>query len=220
MTKKVGICVLPDLLLDALLVYLVRDPVERVASQYAQALASRDRVNRELTAGRTDFGAPGLAKDIGDIESPSNPYTSQGLYMTQISAFMDFFPRESLVVVDSDELKDERKETLAAIFRFLDLEPIWDPDRMSRERNLGDEQIRDPDAYLALAQSKFLRRLVDILPRPFRTSMVAKARRIVGKEVRKPDLESELRRQLEELYRPEVEKLREFTGMDFKSWSI
>jgi hypothetical protein len=33
-------------------------------------------------------------------------------------------------------------------------------------------------------------------------------------------MKPELRRQLEELYRPEVEKLREFTGMDFKSWSI
>ncbi len=205
---------------DARLVYLVRDPVERVPSQYAQNFASRGRASREFFAGRTRLDAASLVEDIGDLTDPANQFTSQGLYMSQINAYLEFFPPEALLVVDSDDLRNQRERTLGEIFRFLGLEPVFDPVLMAEEKNRGSDQLRDSDTYLALAGSRPLRAAVDLLPDSLREPLVSRLRRTFGAPLSKPALDPGLRERLEALYRPEVEALREFTGKSFSGWSI
>jgi hypothetical protein len=199
-------------------VYLVRDPIERFTSAVREQIASR----------RSGFAAPGrsvpvseqgLARMVGDIEDPSNLFLSPGLYMTEIRAYLDFFPADSILVVDSADLLLRRREAMAEVFTFLGLEPVFDPAAMGVELNRGDEKKVVPGPYRSLTRSRHARKAAGLLPEGIRSKLVTGARSL-GSNVARPDVEADLRARLENLYRAEVRELREFTGKPFPGWSI
>ena len=199
---------------DAKLIYLVRDPVERIASHHVQMYASSERSNPVRSAGLD------LRQAIGDFSDPANPYLCLGLYMTQIRQFLEFFPPESLTVVESDRLRDDRADTLGSIFEFLGVEAgYWHPG-MEREANEAGSAARKSDLYLRLADTRALRRALDLAPRRWRGSLVGLAQRPFSQPVPKPALDPKLRARLEDYYREDAAALREFTGLPLTEWSI
>ena len=195
-------------------IYLVRDPIERARSMVTNSKASPvkgGRLRRDMS----------LAEAFGDISRPlDSVILAGGLYMTQINHFLEEFSRHSILVVDSDELRLAPESVLSRIFGFLGLADLSVAPEEGIVMNRSDHLREKTRLYLALADLSFLRKLVYRLPRNRRDALIENIRRPLSRPLPTEPMEPELRRQLEELYRPEVEKLREFTGMDFKSWSI
>lgn len=199
---------------DAKLIYLVRDPVERIPSHHLQMYASSERSNRVRSAGLD------LEQAIGDFSDPTNPYLCLGLYMAQIRQFLEFFPPESLLVVESDRLMSDRRETLASIFEFLSVDPgFWHP-QMAARANAADAAEQKSEFYLRLANSAALRRVLALAPKRWRDPLVTLARRPFSTPVARPDLDPRLRARLEDYYREDAAALREFTGLELEGWSI
>lgn len=198
---------------DARLIYLVRDPVERVPSQYVQ-----QQVNRE--PGSLRYRGNSLGEVLADLDPTRNPIVAKGLYMTQIRQYLEFFPKESILVLDSDELLHDRKATLDQICQFLEVGPMPDDPRIDEERNRAESKAQEAEWYVRLAHSASLRSLVDRLPGSVRDRLVRGAQKAVSRPFAKPELDPADRARLEELFRPEVEELREFTGKSFSGWSI
>lgn len=206
---------------DPRFVYLVNDPVERFPSVVQQRVVSRassvrglyDSIDRNLDAET-------VTRLAGDVRQPGNEWVESGLYMTQLEAYLEVFPPDSILVVDSRELKGNRRETMGRIFEFLGLDPVFDPEVMETEHNPGERKIRDPDFYLKLVGTGAASRLKGIIPRSVREPVVNRIRKVFGETVPKPGLEEGLRAELEDLYGPEVERLRKFSGHEFQTWSI
>lgn len=199
---------------DAKFVYLVRDPVERIPSFHLQMYASSERSNRVRREGLD------LREAIGDFSDPANLYLCLGLYMAQIERFLEVFPRESLLVIDSDRLRDERRETLSDIFEFLEVDAdFWHP-AMDRTVNEAGSAAIKSETYLRLADSPPLRRLLDRVPAVLRDPLVGLARKPFSTRLPTPVLESDLRVSLEDYYREDTAALREFTGLPLSGWSI
>ena len=90
---------------DARLVYLVRDPVERIVSHYSHRTVNWP----EMGSLEAALGDPGMREWL---VTPSR-------YWNQLEQYLRLFPEEQLLVLDSDDLRAHGDATLAAVFAFL-----------------------------------------------------------------------------------------------------
>jgi hypothetical protein len=199
---------------DAKLIYLVRDPVERVISQYVQWLGSANRYRRDLVR---RYGIEGLMSDPHD---PSINIISNSLYMRQLDEYLRFFPRESLLLIDSADLESDRRQTLSRIFSFIGADPdFWD-DGMLERVNEGARKREVGSLYMKLRESTLARGTLDLLPEERRALLVDVGYRILSRPVERPSIDPVLKEKIERTVSEDVAELRRFTGMDFPTWSV
>ena len=105
-----------ELLPSARMIYLVRNPVERMRSQFLhQRLLGEesDPVERALRA------------------NPS--YLDFSRYAYQLDQYLDVFPREQVLVLVSEELRSDRANAMARVYRFLGLGEESPPEVVEQE---------------------------------------------------------------------------------------
>jgi hypothetical protein len=186
---------------DAKLIYLVRDPIERTLSGYHhhRALALENRP---------------LADALSDMNESGHIWRSR--YAAQLELFLEHFPLEQILVVDSHELRTRRRETLARIFRFLGIDERFWADTFALERNTRRSRRR------TLLGAGVWVSTVKVLGKP-RTYAVARrlpALMPFSRPLEPPAADEELRRTLAGVFRDDVARLREYTGLEFATWSI
>src|SRR5215212_8193151 len=89
---------------DARLIYLVRDPVERVVSFYRFARFVLRNETRELTEAVREFDA--------------SRYVVGSRYALQLERYLDYYPRGHILVVEQRDLLHRRAETMRLVFGF------------------------------------------------------------------------------------------------------
>jgi hypothetical protein len=188
---------------DARLVYVVRDPVERLISHYHMEVA----IGRERRP---------LAAAVAD--SSESRYVTQGRYWMQLAPYLRSFAAGQLLVVDQAELDRDRAASLRRVLAFLDV----DPDFVSRD---FDEvhfpaMARRRRKPAAMAVQALNRRLGRERTYRVRRRVPGHVRAMLTAPLRRPGLDPALRVRLEQIYAPEVAQLREHTGLRFESWSV
>jgi len=194
-----------DTIPDTKIVYLVRDPIERIVSHYTHRT-----VNWPHMASLAETLAPGGLRDW--LVTPSR-------YWLQLERYLECFPAEQILVVDSDELRNRRHETLARIFEFLGVDTAFRSARFElshnaatgRTRITGTGRMLSSIAQRTLGQSG-AQALRAHAPRALKSAFKS--------EVEPPALPSDLREELERELRDEVERLRAHTGLAFAGWSV
>jgi hypothetical protein len=189
---------------DVRLVYLVRDPIERTVSHWLHRASTHVEMPSFEEALDSEQGAwiVGLSR-----------------YWLQLEQYLAHFPPEQILVVDSDELRNRRDETLERIFRFVGVDPGFRSGEFDREhlpvarpiRRTGAGRVVLGGLYRSLGPertSALIARTPTVLKTPFRRTV---ARPVVSETVR-ARLESELRE--------DVRRLRAHTGQAFAGWSI
>jgi hypothetical protein len=185
----------------AKLVYLVRDPVERIVSHYTHR-----------TVNWPEMGT--LEEALADAHVREWLVTPSR-YWLQLEQYLEHFPPEQILVVDSDELR----ASLPRIFEFAGADPAFESAEFQRAHNAGTGRTRRNRAGEAVstllertlgpARSQALReRAPQALKSPFR------------QEVEPAALPDELRAELEDELRDDAEKLRAHTGLAFAGWSV
>ena len=194
---------------DPKFLYLVRDPIERIESA----------LRHWAVFGR--FGVGERAIDVEEI--PETYMVSGSRYMTQIEQYLEYFPSESFLVVDSDRLRDDRIATLSRIFEFLGVDSDFDHPGFSEVWNAAESRQIPPSAWRRLRSSGMADRLVGIAPDRMRSAARRFRRRITeaaGDPIPEIVLSPDLDRRLREELKPEADSLREFTGQSFSTWRI
>jgi hypothetical protein len=90
------------------LIYLVRDPIDRAVSHFLHSVA-RKRV------GIDDF-----ATTFADLD---NPFLLTSMYGHQIEPFVRAYGMERILVLASEDLRDDRAAAMRRIFEFLGVDP-------------------------------------------------------------------------------------------------
>lgn len=113
---------------DARLIYLVRDPIARMVSQYRMRVAN----GREQQT---------LAQAL-----LSNPiYVDLSSYAMQLRQYREHYPAERLLVVPTDDLEADREEALQEVFSFIGVDPGWRPPELAEEFNTArNRRVRRP----------------------------------------------------------------------------
>jgi hypothetical protein len=193
-----------ELVPDAKLIYLVRDPVERFVAHYVEhySLGFETRPFEQVAA---------------DLR-PGNQVLAGSRYATQLEQYLESFPSSQILVVDQDELRARRRETLSRVFGFLGVDSgFWSPefDQLHNQR----KQVR----YNGFARWLYRRGLFEpaaragrLLPGPMRRV----ARRTIGPSISRPLLDGELRAGVVAELACEAARFRALTGYRFESWSV
>jgi hypothetical protein len=191
-----------SLLSEVKLIYMVRDPIERVRSDYHQ----------HRTAGVERRGL------VAALTDPENPYVQASSYGTQMAPYVDHFGIQSILVETQERLLSERRACLGRIFRFLEVDDQIDLVEFDRMWNRSEGK-----GWAYLLGWKIRQRGIR-LPRALRwpAQRLQRSRLLGGASntARPPEIDDSLRAMLAARLEPEVAALRELTGMSFDEWSL
>jgi hypothetical protein len=193
-----------ELVPDAKLLYVVRDPVERAIAHYTEfvALGFEDRpVTTALT----------------DLDDPANPYICASRYATQLRRFLNVFDDAQILVIDRDDLLDRRDATLRETFAFLEVDPDFCSPEFRQVHNQRSSKVR----YGRLGMWLINRDLFTEHPRSHafrRTPLVRPLRRVLSRPI-DTRLSADGRKLVVRALQSEVAELRDLAGKDFAGWA-
>lgn len=192
----------------ARLIYMVRDPVERVISDYLERLG-QFREHRELESILTDFESSPHAQQ---------QYISPSKYWLQLEQYLKFYPPDQILVLTLDDLRSRKLDTLRSAFRFLRVDEHFRDDAFDRVWNESSVKRR-MSWFGRLVYPHGLRRALHDDRVPYQIVRAFKAVvRATGRPIERPRLSEDLERRLTGCFRDDVAQLRAFTSNTFAGW--
>jgi Sulfotransferase domain len=186
---------------DAKLIYMVRDPLERIAAHWVHNYAKR---REKGTLAET-------------LVHPNTSYVTRSKYAMQLEHFLAHYPKEQILVFQQSELRHKRMETLRQIFEFIGVDPDFNHPRFEQERHQTSDKTRA--TRLAVRLEKLGRsRRGRFIPSNF--WLVLDDRLPLRKAIKRPDVKASLPPETLAELRADGERLRELTGRDFSNWKI
>lgn len=193
-----------ELVPDARLIYMVRDPIERALSHWihARGLEREDRSADEALA---------------DLDSR---YVRRSLYRTQLQPFVELFPRQQILIAAQEDLLARRSETLREIFGWLGVDPSFDSTEFEREWEVSAG--KDRKFRLAYRASRLIggKDFWGRLPPRLRWRIERIAYGRVGAPVLAPRISEPVRARLVERLGPEIDWLRHYSGRELADWRV
>jgi hypothetical protein len=192
---------LAELAPDARLVFLVRDPLEQVVSQYVM-----------------HRGASVEPRPIEEaLSDPCGVYGARAHYARCVESYYEAFGADRILVRSQEELLANRRAVMAEIFEFASADPSFWDERMERERHATAGHGRRRRVFARLKES-WLGPLGTKLPAEWRYR-IEQAFSSGGGD-RRPRLPDELRARWREALAPDAARLRKLAGERFEGWSV
>lgn len=195
-----------ELVPEAKLIYLVRDPVERTLSHYQHKTAS----GKERRP---------LEEALAGLDDPYCYLACHSLYGRQLELYLEHFPAEDVLVVDQAQLLDDRPATLRRVFSFLDVDPGFESERFDEELWRTSERRVSPPGHHGFIARTIVPR-TRWVPAGARASLRRTWERAFWRQLEKPELTPAQRERLQEFFAPDVERLRALSGERFATWSL
>ncbi len=183
---------------EAKLIYVLRDPIERIISHYVHNIAARWDDRRFPDAVRENID-----------------YVSCSKYYMQLERYLDYFPKRNILIIASEDLHRRRQQTLQGVFRFLGVDDAFYTEGFSKilhESSAKRRRTKVGSLLLRLPGRKAIRSLL-----PFSSQF---ANVLSKREIKRPVLSAELRQELIDALRDDVALLKEHTGGDFEHWCL
>jgi hypothetical protein len=191
---------------DARLIYMVRDPIDRMLSHYLHNVGGGYE-ERPLEAALSD---------------PDSAYVARSRYGFQLAPYLDAFSAERIELVTREELLRDRVGTMRRVFAFCGVDESFSSPQFEREWETGTAKgggrFRLMDRAVRLPGLRALDRNFDRLPESLRWLVERLVHDPSAGEVPKPEVPAELRERLRELLRDDVAELEEIAGRDL-GWS-
>jgi hypothetical protein len=191
------------LLADARLVYMVRDPIDRMLSHYLHNVGG-------------GYDDRPLADALAD---PESAYVARSRYFFQLEPYLEEFGQGSIEIVTREELKRDRSATMRRVFDFLGVDPGFSSDQFEREWETGTAKgggrFRLMDRAVRLPGLRAADRNFDRLPEALRWLVERVVHDPDAGAAPKPEVPAPLRRELAGLFREDVARLERVAGREF-----
>ena len=200
-----------SLIPNAQLIYMVRDPIERIISQYL------DRVK----GGQETRTFSHAVEEVSD-----NIYIYQSKYFMQIEQYLPYYSKSNILIVSAEELKNERRKVLQKAFRFLGVDDSFTCDEFSEIKNISEQKLKrkKPKRIIRYLMcdtpdvSPTQRMVHSLIPKCIKNKIFVSTQS--GEKISRPVLSEELKQKLIDTFKNDVARLRAFTGCDFKEWCL
>jgi sulfotransferase family protein len=190
-----------SLIPDVKLIYLMRNPIDRMISHYLHMRAT---------------GHETLSAERAFLEHPT--YLDTSRYSWQIREYIDRFPQQNLLFITSESLRENRQDTLRRVFSFLGVDPdvaLAMPARTTHAT--ADKSIRVLTAARAERSGVYraIRRITPTAGRRLYHRVSTRSMKVASVRI-----SDGLRERLAEVLRPEVEALVPRMPEDFDGWGL
>ncbi len=186
------------------LIYILRDPVERIISHYYETVSQDTYILKNFVS--------------SIIKNPNNKWVKTSSYFWQLEKYLPYFKREQFLFITSEELKKSKLETLNKVFSFLDVEEINDEIIFDFEKNTRSEKKIYLPIIKKISKSKLSKLIPISLKRKIKFSRLAQ--KFGRKKINKISFSEEDKSKLRDILAPDVERLKKFTGNNFSEWSF
>jgi ribosomal protein S18 acetylase RimI-like enzyme len=179
---------------DVKLIYVLRDPLKRIESGYVHNVAS---------------GIERASFDDAIRDPESSPIVQTSRYWHQLQDFLEHFPREQIRVMSYDTVERDPAGSLSSALEFIGLDPEFSHPGVGGRLHTSAAKRRPHDLALRITQKQ-----------ADRNRALRALRRIGSTPIERPVWNPQTRRLIEDYLRPDVEAMREFSGLAFDDWSI
>ena len=179
---------------DAKLIYVLRDPVKRIESQWIHLVGSGKW--------RGDF-----ASAVRDPET--SPMVQTSRYWMQLSEFLRYYDARQIKVISYEQLSRDPKGALGEVLEFLGLDPDFDHPLIGKKIHQSRKKMRPNRIGLLFWEDQVRRRRL----RKYVPWLVASS-------IEPPVWSQADRTRVEEYLREDVAAIRAFSGLPFSEWSI
>lgn len=185
------------------LIYVLRNPLERIRSHYLHDVA-RGKERRR----------------IGEAVSGNEHYLAPSRYALQVEEYLEHFPREQLLLVTSEDLRNDRRAIMRRVHDFIGVDRDWSTPVQDREFNATSRKTVPSLPFRAARHIPGASRLRLLAPR-----QVVAAERLLGTTKRPVDTEAAtmseaLERELTAELAPDLARLRCYLDEDFDAWGL
>lgn len=199
---------LKEYLPEIKLIYIVRDPLDRIESHYHEALAG----------GYT--GAESLDAAIrADLKN--NHFINTSKYYYQISAYLDYFEMEQICIVCLEDLKEDRLSEMNKIFTFLGVSNIYHDSLFLNVFNSASDKRAKTRINIILEKfypKFFSKSIFRDLQLCIKNSALAKS--ILFHKVKRSFLSPSTRVLIIDELRSDIDEFRKLTGRTYSKWLI
>lgn len=189
---------------DVRLIYVIRQPIERMRSQYLHHVAKgreHDPVEKAL------------------LSKPT--YVNNSRYAMQIACYLEHFHRDQLLVITSEDLRNERIPTVRRVYEFLGVDGSWVPPMIENEFYRTGERRKVRPITFKVRRLPGIHSLGRLIPSAAKVRAM-KSGRLLTKtlDAGEATITESLRRHLEGVLREDVQQLRQHLGPDFDAWGL
>lgn len=195
---------------DVKLIAILRDPVDRAYSNYLHLRQAKREPLASFSAAIQQE-----PQRIQDRWWPFWYYKDQGFYYRQLQRYYTLFDRDRIKIYLYEDLKTEPIKLLQDIFAFLEVDDRFIPDLTTKVRKsyaVPKNQALQSLVYRPSFLKSFLKPL---LPDKIRQQII---NRINQKNLVKPQVSKQFRRELIAEYREDILQLQELIDRDLSSW--
>ncbi|MEX1264280.1 MAG: sulfotransferase domain-containing protein [Actinomycetota bacterium] len=190
---------------DVRLIYVVRDPVERMRSQYLHhTITGQERRPIERA----------LVED--------EMYLNISRYAMQLERYRPYVADDHVLIVDSRDLRHRRSDTLRLIFGFLEVDPKWVAPTMDQEFLRSDDRRMKAPTLRRIRRIPRIRTIATYVPGPVKRLKRGWSQGLATQalDVEAATISDELRERLVASLRDDVAALRSVMPAGFDGWGI
>jgi Sulfotransferase domain len=207
-TNRPGFGGVPERMRDVLgtdirLIYVVRDPIDRMLSHYLHNVGGGYE-ERSMTDALSD---------------PESSYVTRSRYFFQLEPYLEAFGAERIEIIGREELKSDRPGTMRRAFEFAEVDPGFTSDQFEREWETGvaktGSRFRVMDRAVRLPGLRAIDRNFDRLPESLRWVVERFVHDPDAGEAPKPALPDSLREHLVDVFRDDTARLEDVAGRRF-----
>jgi hypothetical protein len=191
---------------EAKIVVILRDPAERVFSQYLQ-YAANGLVRRSFRE-HLERSARNTCRQFSTLY----PLLENGLYSGQVKRYLELFPHANIQIHFYEEAWRDPLAFLQALFRFLRVDSDFRAD--VSQRSLQRQAPKVLTSYYLFRKSGVAQRLKALAPKPIRD----RVRPLLFKSDRSLRMEPADRRYLCDFYQDDVRRLSSLLDRDLGAW--
>lgn len=190
---------------DVKLIYCVRDPLERIISQYIHQVA----------AGRESRTIDEALFDLDD----NNQYIRRSKYFMQLQQYLEFYDRSRILIVDSNNLHKDARNTMNHVYRFLEVNYPFSTSRSYKISHKSNYKRRKTKIGQFCANTS-LGKALERLPFTVRSYVDWFVFLPFSRKIAEPQLIPRLKQKMIDHLQEDVDQLRKFTGCQFSDWCL
>jgi len=189
---------------DVKLIYIIRDPINRILSDYVH-----------------DFISGIETRSLNEIfnNTGNNPYINRSKYFMQLNQYFTYFPFSRIHLLTQEELSYNRNATLKKIFQFLKVDDQFESKSFTRELHLSSNKRQKTKFGRNISQTIFFSKL-DRLPINIRYKIQDLLIYPFTKMYSPPTIAEKVYQTIFEQLKDDLDSLRSLTGRKFVNWSI
>lgn len=188
---------------NAKLIYILRDPIERMISHYLNRYAAGVE-DREINDALADF---------------NQDYVIRSHYYFQLEQYLKFFPASNILIITTEELSQFPQKTLTTVFKFLGVSQEIDSSIFAKKLHKSSDKRRQTRLGKYMLRPSIVN-MIKTLPSPFKKYANQLIYYPLSNPISKPILNQNLRHQLIENLKKDIDCLRQYTNKNFNEWSV